>query len=100
MPTHGLQPAKHRRRRRAIRGGMRTPWRVRRKEAFPPTMWGQERHFMGPDNEIGTEGERTDAEAPSASQVVSAERTDELAKAYEELKRAEAELQRRWQYLA
>jgi hypothetical protein len=42
---------------------------------------------MGPDNEIGTEGERTDAEAPSASQVVSAERTDDLAKAYEELKK-------------
>src|ERR1700760_2678453 len=55
---------------------------------------------MEPDNEIGTEGERTDAEAPSASQVGSAERTDELAKAYEELKRAQAELQRRWQYLA
>jgi PAS domain S-box-containing protein len=55
---------------------------------------------MGPDNEIGTEGERTDAEAPSALQVAGAERTDELAKAYEELKRAQAELQRRWQYLA
>jgi len=55
---------------------------------------------MGPDNEIGTEGERTDAEAPSALQVAGAERTDELAKAYEELKLAQAELQRRWQYLA
>ena len=55
---------------------------------------------MGPDNEIGTEGERTDAVAPTALQVAGAERTDELAKAYEELKRAQAELQRRWQYLA
>src|ERR1700741_662908 len=55
---------------------------------------------MGPDNEIGAKGERTDAEAPSALQVAGAERTDELAKAYEELKRAQAELQRRWQYLA
>jgi hypothetical protein len=49
---------------------------------------------MGPDNEIGTEGERTDAVAPSALQVAGTERTDELAKAYEELKRAQAELQR------
>src|SRR6201988_5502865 len=55
---------------------------------------------MEPDNEIGTEGERTDAEAPSALQVAAAEQTDELAKAYEELKRAQAELHRRWQYLA
>src|SRR5579864_562167 len=55
---------------------------------------------MGPDNKIGTEGERTDAEAPSALQVAGAERTDELAKAYEELKQAQAELQRHWQYLA
>src|SRR6202008_4672914 len=61
---------------------------------------GKETHFMGPDNEIGAEGERTDAEAPSALQVAGAERTDELAKAYEELKRAQAELQRRWEYLA
>jgi PAS domain S-box-containing protein len=56
--------------------------------------------FMEPDNEIGTTGERTDAVAPSALQVAGAEQTDELAKAYEELKRAQAELQRRWEYLA
>ena len=31
---------------------------------------------MGPDNEIGTEGERTDAEGPSALQVAGAERTN------------------------
>jgi PAS domain S-box-containing protein len=55
---------------------------------------------MEPDNEIGTEGERTHAEAPSALQAAGAEQTDELSKAYEELKRAQAELQRRWQYLA
>src|SRR6266436_5669409 len=40
------------------------------------------------------------AEARSALQVAGAERTNELAQAYEELKRAQAELQRRWQYLA
>jgi len=55
---------------------------------------------MESDNEIGTEGDRTDAEARSALQVAGAERTNELAQAYEELKRAQAELQRRWQYLA
>src|SRR5229473_491867 len=55
---------------------------------------------MEPDNEIGTEGDRTDAVARSALQVAGAERTNELAQAYEELKRAQAELQRRWQYLA
>src|SRR6201994_2327186 len=55
---------------------------------------------MEPDNEIGTEGERTDAEAPSASQVGSAERTDELAKDNEDLKTAQEELQRRWHYLS
>jgi PAS domain S-box-containing protein len=55
---------------------------------------------MEPDNEIGTEGDRTDALARSALQVAGAERTNELAQAYEELKRAQAELQRRWQYLA
>src|ERR1700747_149541 len=54
---------------------------------------------MEPDNEI-VEGERTAAQDPSALQVAGAERTDELAKAYEELKRAQAELQTRWQYLA
>jgi len=56
--------------------------------------------LMESDNEIGTEGDRTDAEARSALQVAGAERTNELAQAYEELKRAQAELQRRWQYLA
>ena len=40
------------------------------------------------------------AEARSALQVRGAERTDELEKANEDLKRAQAELQRRWQYLA
>jgi PAS domain S-box-containing protein len=55
---------------------------------------------MESDNEIGTEGDRTDAVARSALQVAGAERTNELAQAYEELKRAQAELQRRWQYLA
>jgi len=55
---------------------------------------------MESNNEIGTEGDRTDAEARSALQVAGAERTNELAQAYEELKRAQAELQRRWQYLA
>jgi len=40
------------------------------------------------------------AEARSALQVRGAERTDELKKANEDLKRAQAELQRRWQYLA
>jgi len=40
------------------------------------------------------------AEAGSALQVQGAERTDELEKANEDLKRAQAELQRRWQYLA
>ncbi len=39
-------------------------------------------------------------EARSALQVRGAERTNELAKANEDLKRAQAELQRRWQYLA
>jgi PAS domain S-box-containing protein len=39
-------------------------------------------------------------EARSALQVRGAERTDELEKANEDLKRAQAELQRRWQYLA
>src|SRR6202045_806589 len=63
-------------------------------------MWGEVGHFMEPDNEIGTEGDRTDAVARSALQVAGAERTNELAQAYEELKRAQAELQRRWQYLA
>src|SRR5579872_5692439 len=55
---------------------------------------------MESDNEIGTEGDRTDAVARSALQVAGAERTNELGQAYEELKRAQAELQRRWQYLA
>src|SRR5579859_5623370 len=55
---------------------------------------------MEPDNEIVTEGDRTDAVARSALQVAGAERTNELGQAYEELKRAQAELQRRWQYLA
>ncbi len=55
---------------------------------------------MESDNEIGTEGDRTDGVARSALQVAGAERTNELAQAYEELKRAQAELQRRWQYLA
>src|SRR5258708_25433229 len=55
---------------------------------------------MEPGNEIGTEGDRTDAVARSALQVAGAERKNELAQAYEELKRAQAELQRRWQYLA
>jgi PAS domain S-box-containing protein len=55
---------------------------------------------MEPDNEIVTEGDRTDAVPRSALQVAGAERTNELAQAYEELKRAQAELQRRWQYLA
>src|ERR1700747_3264340 len=54
---------------------------------------------MEPDNEI-VEGERTAAQDPSALQVAGAERTDELAKSYEELKRAQADLQLRWQYLA
>jgi C4-dicarboxylate-specific signal transduction histidine kinase len=36
-------------------------------------------------------------EARSALQVRGAERTNELAKANEDLKRAQAELQRRWQ---
>jgi len=39
-------------------------------------------------------------EARSALQVRGAERTNELTKANEDLKRAQAELQRRWQYLA
>jgi PAS domain S-box-containing protein len=39
-------------------------------------------------------------EARSALQVRGAKRTNELAKANEVLKRAQAELQRRWQYLA
>jgi len=39
-------------------------------------------------------------EASSALQVAGAERTNELAKANEDLKRAQGELQRRWQYLA
>lgn len=39
-------------------------------------------------------------EAVSALQVRGAERTDELEKANEDLKRAQAELQRRWLYLA
>src|ERR1700722_6981221 len=55
---------------------------------------------MESNNEIGTEGDRTDAVARSALQVAVAERTNELAQAYEELKTAQAELQRRWQYLA
>jgi PAS domain S-box-containing protein len=55
---------------------------------------------MESDNEIGTEGDRTDTVARSALQVAGAERTNELGQAYEELKRAQAELQRRWQYLA
>src|ERR1700731_546614 len=63
-------------------------------------VWGKRGHLIESDNEIGTEGDRTDAVARSALQVAGAERTDELAKAYEELKRAQAELQRRWQYLA
>src|SRR5579863_3840594 len=40
------------------------------------------------------------AEASSALEVRGAERTDELEKANEDLKRAQAELERRWQYLA
>lgn len=40
------------------------------------------------------------AEARSALQVPGAERTDELEKANADLKGAQAELQRRWQYLA
>jgi len=40
------------------------------------------------------------AEARSALQVPDAERTNELKKANDDLKRAQAELQRRWQYLA
>src|SRR5580693_6368488 len=55
---------------------------------------------MESNNEIVTEGERTDAVARGGLQVAGAERTNELAQAYEELKRAQAELQRRWQYLA
>jgi len=39
-------------------------------------------------------------EARNALQVRGAERTNELAKANEDLKQAQAELQRRWQYLA
>jgi len=39
-------------------------------------------------------------EARKALQVRGAERTNELAKANEDLKQAQAELQRRWQYLA
>src|SRR6201981_4023455 len=39
-------------------------------------------------------------EARSALQVRGAERTNELTKANEDLKRAQAELQRRWQYIA
>jgi PAS domain S-box-containing protein len=39
-------------------------------------------------------------EARSALQARGAERTNELTKANEDLKRAQAELQRRWQYLA
>ena len=63
-------------------------------------VWGKRGHLMESDNEIGTEGDRTDPVARSALQVAGAERTNELAQAYEELKRAQAELQRRWQYLA
>src|SRR5260370_13821854 len=40
------------------------------------------------------------AEARSATQVEVGERTNELERANEDLKRAQAELQRRWQYLA
>src|SRR5579864_2379918 len=40
------------------------------------------------------------AEARSATQVRAGERTNELEKANEDLKRAQAELQQRWQYLA
>src|ERR1700746_3050999 len=40
------------------------------------------------------------AQARGTSQVPAGERTNELEKANEDLKRARAELQRRWQYLA
>src|SRR6201982_2640884 len=40
------------------------------------------------------------AEADGALRARDAERTNELGKANEDLKRAQAELQRRWQYLA
>src|SRR5260370_27152072 len=39
-------------------------------------------------------------DAPSATQVRAGERTNDLEKANEDLKTAQAELQRRWQYLA
>ena len=55
---------------------------------------------MEPDNEIVIGDDRTDAVARNALQVAGAERTNDLAQAYEELKQAQAELQRRWQYLA
>src|SRR5579864_5939459 len=40
------------------------------------------------------------AEARSGTQVQVGERTNELERANEDLKRAQAELERRWQYLA
>ena len=50
------------------------------------TSWGRNRKLL--------------AQARNATQVRVDERTNELERANENLKRAQAELQRRWQYLA